>query len=99
MSRATFAMAEHHLHAQPAVVNNRSTGGEVEADDKTDYLVHAMIIPDAQAKGPGEHDATYFLPAGTGKMNDKLYKVNGFNELASDFIALNRSLPDIRNPG
>jgi polypeptide N-acetylgalactosaminyltransferase len=33
------------------------------------------------------------------KEKEAAYKVNGFNAVASDKIALDRALPDIRHPG
>ncbi|XP_054721610.1 putative polypeptide N-acetylgalactosaminyltransferase 10 [Uloborus diversus] len=48
--------------------------------------------------GPGEHGTAFSLPPGLDRTKDELYKSNGFNALVSDFIALNRTLPDIRHP-
>ncbi|KAH6936565.1 hypothetical protein HPB50_019175 [Hyalomma asiaticum] len=95
----SHAMLAQHLRGPPGLANEVSAGGAVDADGKKDWHDLAMIKRDAEAKGPGEQGAAFFLPAGMEKKKDELYKVNGFNALASDFIALNRSLPDIRNPG
>lgn len=48
--------------------------------------------------GPGEQGAAFVLPPGLEKAKEDLYKENGFNALVSDFISLNRTLPDIRHP-
>lgn len=48
--------------------------------------------------GPGEQGQAYILSALEETQKDALYKVNGFNAFASDKIALDRSLPDIRHP-
>lgn len=47
--------------------------------------------------GPGEQGVAYHLSATAKKEKEQLYRVNGFNARASDDIALNRSLPDIRH--
>ncbi|XP_071044472.1 putative polypeptide N-acetylgalactosaminyltransferase 10 isoform X3 [Parasteatoda tepidariorum] len=48
--------------------------------------------------GPGEQGLPFYLPSGFEKFKHELYKENGFNALVSDFISLNRTLPDIRHP-
>lgn len=48
--------------------------------------------------GPGEQGTAFSLPPGLDRTKEELYKANGFNALVSDFIALNRTLPDIRHP-
>ena len=48
--------------------------------------------------GNGEHGVAAKLPDGYQKETyDDLYSTNGFNALLSDFISVNRSLPDIRH--
>ncbi|XP_042145810.1 polypeptide N-acetylgalactosaminyltransferase 10 isoform X1 [Ixodes scapularis] len=72
-------------------------GGSTEKD--RDWHNYPQMQKEASAKGPGEQGLAFFLPAGLEQKKEQLYKVNGFNALASDFISLNRSLPDIRHPG
>lgn len=66
---------------------------------KIDWHNYTQIAEDVKRKGPGEQGAAFYLPPGVEQKKDQLYKVNGFNALVSDYIALNRSLPDIRHPG
>lgn len=49
-------------------------------------------------KGPGEDGQAYYLPPGNSVGKDRLYRLNGFNARASDDIAINRTLFDIRHP-
>ncbi|CAL4078011.1 unnamed protein product, partial [Meganyctiphanes norvegica] len=63
-----------------------------------DWNNYALIEAESHQKGPGENGAAYQLPAEHQHEKDALYKVNGFNARASDDIALNRSLNDIRHP-
>ncbi|XP_022250977.1 putative polypeptide N-acetylgalactosaminyltransferase 10 [Limulus polyphemus] len=66
---------------------------------KIDWHNYTQIAEDDTRKGPGEQGIAFYLPPGMEQQKDQLYKVNGFNALVSDYIALNRSLPDIRHPG
>ncbi|XP_035213974.1 putative polypeptide N-acetylgalactosaminyltransferase 10 [Stegodyphus dumicola] len=61
---------------------------------KSWYEPTSVSIP----HGPGEQGAPFVLPLGLEKTKEDLYKENGFNALVSDFISLNRTLPDIRHP-
>ncbi|GFQ67109.1 polypeptide N-acetylgalactosaminyltransferase 10 [Trichonephila clavata] len=60
---------------------------------KSWYEATSVAIP----HGPGEKGSAFFLPPGLEKTKEELYKENGFNALVSDFISLNRTLPDIRH--
>lgn len=92
--------ALHGLAQKSPSAGGSGGSNDVEASDgKKDWHDRALMSREAEAKGAGEQGAAFFLPAGLDKKKDELYKVNGFNALASDFIALNRSLPDIRHPG
>ncbi|KAK7872573.1 hypothetical protein R5R35_013799 [Gryllus longicercus] len=54
---------------------------------------------DAARRGPGEQGKPAFLDDKDAQQKESLYKVNGFNALLSDRIALDRALPDIRHKG
>lgn len=48
--------------------------------------------------GIGEQGKPAKLPDGYDKLQyDSLYQQNGYNALLSDYISLNRSVPDIRH--
>ncbi|XP_054712053.1 putative polypeptide N-acetylgalactosaminyltransferase 10 [Uloborus diversus] len=64
---------------------------------KIDWHNYAQIEEEKKRTGPGEQGAAFYLPPGNEKRKEELYKVNGFNGLASDFIAVNRSVADIRH--
>lgn len=62
---------------------------------KTWFKPQDTVIP----HGPGEKGKAFYLPPGLEQAKEELYRVNGFNALVSDFISLNRTLPDIRHTG
>ncbi|XP_067138577.1 putative polypeptide N-acetylgalactosaminyltransferase 10 isoform X2 [Centruroides vittatus] len=66
---------------------------------KKDWHDYKQIAEDKLRTGAGEQGTAFYLPPGSEQEKDKLYKVNGFNAMVSDYIALNRSLPDIRHHG
>jgi len=49
--------------------------------------------------GPGEMGKAVVIPKEKEKEKQELFKINQFNLMASDMIALNRSLPDVRMEG
>ena len=53
---------------------------------------------DLSLLGPGEQGVPVHIPASENTEKEALYKVNGFNALASDQISLSRALKDIRHP-
>lgn len=63
-----------------------------------DWNNYAWLEAESRQVGPGEQGQAYYLPDKFRSKKDQLYKVNGFNARASDDIALNRSLQDIRHP-
>ncbi|XP_017777230.1 PREDICTED: polypeptide N-acetylgalactosaminyltransferase-like 6 [Nicrophorus vespilloides] len=68
-------------------------------NEKIDWHDYEAISRDLHRTGRGEQGKPAALDAGEKHDYESLFKVNGFNAAISDKIALNRSLPDIRNPG
>ncbi|XP_037071463.1 N-acetylgalactosaminyltransferase 6-like isoform X2 [Pollicipes pollicipes] len=77
---------------------DRLTSDQIHHLEKVDWHDREQIKRDAERKGPAERGQSFQLPPDLEAQKDKLYKVNGFNALASDQISLNRSLTDIRHP-
>lgn len=50
-------------------------------------------------EGPGEMGKAVNIPKDNQEKMKELFKINQFNLMASDMIALNRSLPDVRLDG
>uniref|UniRef100_A0A3B3ZTX9 Polypeptide N-acetylgalactosaminyltransferase n=1 Tax=Periophthalmus magnuspinnatus TaxID=409849 RepID=A0A3B3ZTX9_9GOBI len=50
-------------------------------------------------EGPGEMGKAVYIPKDEQEKMKDLFKINQFNLMASDMIALNRSLPDVRLDG
>lgn len=50
-------------------------------------------------EGPGEMGKAVIIPKEDQEKMKELFKINQFNLMASDMIALNRSLPDVRLDG
>lgn len=63
-----------------------------------DWNNYTLMEAEKRQAGPGEQGQAYNLPVKFKSEKDQLYKVNGFNARASDDIALNRSLHDLRHP-
>lgn len=63
-----------------------------------DWNNYELLEREKSQVGPGEQGQAFILPAGHQNQKDQLYKVNGFNALVSDYIALNRTLNDLRHP-
>uniref|UniRef100_A0A4W3I0F2 Polypeptide N-acetylgalactosaminyltransferase n=1 Tax=Callorhinchus milii TaxID=7868 RepID=A0A4W3I0F2_CALMI len=72
-----------------------------KCDDKKDRsLLPALraVISRAQ-EGPGEMGKAVVIPKDDQEKMKDLFKINQFNLMASDMIALNRTLPDVRLEG
>jgi len=97
--RGAMPVAPEHQINEPEralLVNKDIT---VTEHVKIDWHDHKLIEAEAKQKGIGEQGKAAFLSADDNEKKEQLYKVNGFNGLLSDRIALNRSLPDIRHKG
>uniref|UniRef100_A0A914BYD2 Polypeptide N-acetylgalactosaminyltransferase n=1 Tax=Acrobeloides nanus TaxID=290746 RepID=A0A914BYD2_9BILA len=68
---------------------------------KKDWHDYEAIKADEARSGPGEHGAPVAVPKDekTKKLQDELYRANGYDAYVSDQIALNRSIKDIRHKG
>lgn len=72
-------------------------GGEVDIYGKKDWHDWAMLNEEQKRQGPGEGGQAVIVDASENQKKEDLYRVNGFNALASDKMALDRSLRDIRH--
>ena len=79
------------------ILLNQVDNDEVFDDRLKDWNNYDLIRAEKKQSGPGEQGQAYQLPMKFNKEKDSLYKVNGFNARASDDIALNRSLFDLRH--
>ncbi|XP_030909150.1 polypeptide N-acetylgalactosaminyltransferase 13 isoform X4 [Melopsittacus undulatus] len=73
-----------------------------KCDDKKERsLPRGDLISMFQRKheGPGEMGKAVLIPKDDQEKMKELFKINQFNLMASDLIALNRSLPDVRLDG
>ncbi|XP_062712553.1 N-acetylgalactosaminyltransferase 6 [Aedes albopictus] len=65
---------------------------------RVDWHDYAYIEYEAEREGPGEHGKPLKLEKPEDiKLNEKLFKENGYSAVISDMIPLNRSVPDIRH--
>lgn len=97
--RGAMPVAPEHQFNEPehALLVNKDV--TLTEHVKIDWHDYKLIEAEAKQQGIGEQGKRAFLPADDNDKKEELYKVNGFNALLSDRIALNRSLPDIRHKG
>ncbi|XP_066489960.1 polypeptide N-acetylgalactosaminyltransferase 13 isoform X6 [Tiliqua scincoides] len=57
------------------------------------------LQPPPPSEGPGEMGKAVLIPKDDQEKMKELFKINQFNLMASDLIAFNRSLPDVRLEG
>ncbi|CDW54968.1 polypeptide GalNAc transferase 6 [Trichuris trichiura] len=64
-----------------------------------DWEDHGLTSRDAKRLGPGEQGQPYHLSdeLKNSGLKEKLYKQNGFSALVSEYLALNRSVKDVRH--
>uniref|UniRef100_A0A8C5HX73 Polypeptide N-acetylgalactosaminyltransferase n=1 Tax=Gouania willdenowi TaxID=441366 RepID=A0A8C5HX73_GOUWI len=72
-----------------------------KCDDRKDrsLLPALRAVMSRSHEGPGEMGKAVNIPKDDQEKMKELFKINQFNLLASDMIALNRSLPDVRLDG
>lgn len=98
MSVETFVNA----NIVPRDTNVEKNGVNIAVNDdgsseKIDWHNYKAIEEEKQRQGPGEQGQAYILSQEEERQKDDLYRVNGFNALASDKISLQRALHDIRH--
>ncbi|XKL64015.1 hypothetical protein PGB90_004101 [Kerria lacca] len=70
----------------------------VPRSENIDWHDYELIKGESLRKGIGEQGKPGILPKDYDKYKyDSLYSANGYNALLSDYISVNRSLPDIRH--
>lgn len=62
-------------------------------------LASVAAVISRRHEGPGEMGKAVVVPKDEQEKMKELFKINQFNLMASDMIALNRSLPDVRLDG
>ncbi|CAG09314.1 unnamed protein product, partial [Tetraodon nigroviridis] len=72
-----------------------------KCDDRKDgsLLPALRAVISRRHEGPGEMGKAVVIPKDEQEKMKELFKINQFNLMASDMIALNRSLPDVRLDG
>ncbi|XP_060034137.1 polypeptide N-acetylgalactosaminyltransferase 13 isoform X2 [Erinaceus europaeus] len=72
-----------------------------KCDDKKErsLLPALRAVISRNQEGPGEMGKAVLIPKDDQEKMKELFKINQFNLMASDMIALNRSLPDVRLEG
>ncbi|XP_055734884.1 polypeptide N-acetylgalactosaminyltransferase 13 isoform X2 [Salvelinus fontinalis] len=71
-----------------------------KCDDRKDHsLLPALRVMSRAHEGPGEMGKAVVIAKDEQEKMKELFKINQFNLMASDMIALNRSLPDVRLDG
>uniref|UniRef100_A0A0N5CHB2 Glyco_trans_2-like domain-containing protein n=1 Tax=Strongyloides papillosus TaxID=174720 RepID=A0A0N5CHB2_STREA len=68
---------------------------------KIDWHDYKQMKADMKREGNGEQGKAYAVSHGTAndkKLQDQLYRANGYNAYISDMISVNRSVKDIRHP-
>lgn len=64
---------------------------------KIDWHNYQLIEAERRRTGIGEHGVPAFVPDDEEAERKRLFDLNGFNGLLSDYISVNRSVKDIRH--
>uniref|UniRef100_A0A4W2DCS5 Polypeptide N-acetylgalactosaminyltransferase n=1 Tax=Bos indicus x Bos taurus TaxID=30522 RepID=A0A4W2DCS5_BOBOX len=67
--------------------------------EEIDTPIELQAVISRNQEGPGEMGKAVLIPKDDQEKMKELFKINQFNLMASDLIALNRSLPDVRLEG
>lgn len=70
-----------------------------ESSSRFSRLASVAAVISRRHEGPGEMGKAVVIPKDEQEKMKELFKINQFNLMASDIIALNRSLPDVRLDG
>lgn len=82
---------------EPSEISEENELPKVDGESKN-WEKSALVPEKKETAGPGENGWAFHLPRDFDKdKKDSLYRQNGFNALASDYIALNRSIKDLRH--
>lgn len=73
--------------------------GEAQQGCERFSLASVAAVISRRHEGPGEMGKAVVIPKDEQEKMKELFKINQFNLMASDMIALNRSLPDVRLDG
>ena len=77
---------------------------ELDMNDPDDVMTYRRLrferylATEHNRTGPGEHGASVILVGDEQLEAQRRYKEEGFNDIASQKVALDRSIPDTRNP-
>lgn len=77
----------------------RETSIRTESSSHVCCLASVAAVISRRHEGPGEMGKAVVIPKDQQEKMKELFKINQFNLMASDMIALNRSLPDVRLDG
>lgn len=83
------------------LIEHQRLGGNESAARllKVGFALCVAAVISRNQEGPGEMGKAVLIPKDDQEKMKELFKINQFNLMASDLIALNRSLPDVRLDG
>uniref|UniRef100_A0A8I5NWR4 Polypeptide N-acetylgalactosaminyltransferase n=1 Tax=Papio anubis TaxID=9555 RepID=A0A8I5NWR4_PAPAN len=94
--QSNLAAQMHPLIFLPAATPNLTT---ICTKKQHLHKNHKSAVISRNQEGPGEMGKAVLIPKDDQEKMKELFKINQFNLMASDLIALNRSLPDVRLEG
>lgn len=95
-----FHLVRKNNHIHPRSIHDDLPYEDSSASaEKINWHDVSLIAEEGKRSGIGEHGAAATLPPNHSKAKyADLYGSNGYNALISDYISVNRSVPDIRHP-